>query len=522
MSTILHGTIQNDSLTATTDTTQVYGLAGNDTLTSANHDDVLLIGGSGDDLIQFSGGKGTLSGGNGSDTFAFYYNANHTVAAVIEDVDPTRDRIIVNGATTPQLISTASENDLIVSSADGYFSVTLTGVQEQKNYFDGTASEEIWNVLELTNDERESQGSALLTLNQDLTNGAAVRATEIVKTFGHTRPNGSSCFTVLNGEYSSTGENIAAGQSSASDVVAAWMNSSGHRANILNSGFTKLGVGHAQDTTGTYGNYWVQMFGGTSNDSITVTQNDMSKVPITAGTDTLFVDTYDNFTDNNDTSKWPSDWMFNPNVYTGGNQVISNYASGNKIYFGTDYTGATFDGNGNFLVGSSFGVLTVANVWDKIVDVSNMAGETFLAAYNAFLPSVIDGRVLSSRELIAGSSYGGDVIFAGTGGSSLWGGNDSANDVLIGNVRTDIFVSGKNEGSDSIVDAANTDTILLRDVTVSDIALTASDGYSVGIMFNTGNVLTISGTSGASADVMLADGSTYWYGYDSKQWYQTA
>ena len=53
----------------------------------------------------------------------------------------------------------------------------------------------------------------------------------------------------------------------------------------------------------------------------------------------------------------------------------------------------------------------------------------------------------------------------------------------------------------------------LRDVTV---------GNTVGILFNTGNVLTVSGTSGASADVVLADGSTYRYGYNSKQWYQTA
>ena len=50
MSTVLHGTIQNDSLTAAADSTQIYGLAGNDTLTSANCNDVLLIGGSGDDL----------------------------------------------------------------------------------------------------------------------------------------------------------------------------------------------------------------------------------------------------------------------------------------------------------------------------------------------------------------------------------------------------------------------------------------------------------------------------------------
>ena len=520
MSTVLHGTIQNDGLNVAADTTQVYGLAGDDTLTSANHGEVLLIGGSGDDLIQLSGGNGTLSGGAGKDTFAFYYSAAASVSAVIEDVDYAEDKIIVTGSTAPQLISTDSANDLVISSADGYFSVTLKGTRDTLTYFDGTAPEEVWDVLEFTNDERESQGSALLTLTQDLTDGASVRAQEIIKTFGHTRPDGSSCFTVLNGQYSSTGENIAAGQSSASDVVTAWMNSDGHRANILNSGFTKLGVGYAQDTTGTYAHYWVQMFGGSSQDTIAVTQNDLSRVPITAVAGNLLVPVT-TAADPNDSSTWPSDWMTNPNVYTGGNQTISDYASGNKIYFGADFAGATFDGVGNLLLGSSFGTLTVANIWNKIVDVSNMAGQTFLAAYESYLPGVIDGRGFSSRELIAGSSYGTDVIFAGDGGSSLWGGADTAADVLVGGGGEDIFVSGKSEGSDSVIDASAFDTVYLRDVTVSDIALTASDGNSVGIMFNTGNVLTVTGTSAASANFTLKDGSTYWYACNSKQWYQT-
>ncbi len=521
MSTVLHGTTQNDGLTVAADNTQVYGLAGNDTLTSANHGGVLLIGGSGDDLIQLSGGKGTLSGGAGKDTFAFYYSAAASVSAVIEDVDYADDKIIVTGSTAPQLAIADNGNDLIVSSGDGLFSVTLKGTRESKNYFDGTAPDGVWDVLELTNDERESQNLTPLTLNQDLTSGSSVRAQEIIKTFGHTRPDGSSCFTVLNGQYSSTGENIAAGQTSSSDVVTAWMNSSGHRANILNSGFTQLGVGYAQDSLGTYGNYWVQMFGGTSTDSITVTPNEMSRVPITSTTGNLLVPATI-VADPNDSSTWPSDWMTNPNVYTGGNQVISNYASGNKIYFGADFANATFDGVGNLLLGSSFGVLTVQNIWNKIVDVSNMAGQTFLAAYESYLPGVIDGRGFSSRELIAGSRYGGDVIFAGDGGSSLWGGSDVAADVLVGGNGTDVFVSGKSEGSDSFVDASAFDTVYLRDVTVSDISLTASDGNSVGILFNTGNVLTVTGTSAASADFVLADGSTYWYGFNSKQWYQTA
>ena len=78
--------------------------------------------------------------------------------------------------------------------------------------------------------------------------------------FSHTRPDGRSCFTALTDlgiSYGGAGENIAYGQSSPEEVMTAWMNSSGHRANILNSSFTKLGVGVYKS-----GNtiYWVQLF----------------------------------------------------------------------------------------------------------------------------------------------------------------------------------------------------------------------------------------------------------------------
>lgn len=56
------------------------------------------------------------------------------------------------------------------------------------------------------------------------------------------------------------GENIAAGQATASAVMQSWMGSAGHKANILNCAFTSLGVGHA--TGGSYGHYWTQDFGG--------------------------------------------------------------------------------------------------------------------------------------------------------------------------------------------------------------------------------------------------------------------
>ena len=520
MSAILHGDASGNVLIVTADTAQLYGLSGNDTLTSANHDGVLLIGGSGNDVLQFSGSNGTLSGGSGSDTFEFYYDMTHTVSAVIEDIDPDSDKIIVNGATTPQLTSTADDNNLIITSGDGYLNVTLLGVQEDKNYFDGTASEEVWDVLRLTNSERETQGLTWLTLNQDLTDGASTRANEIVTNFGHTRPNGESCFTVLNESYSSTGENIAAGQNSASSVVTAWMNSTGHRANILSGSFDKLGVGYTQNAAGTYQYYWVQMFGGTSNDTISLTQNELSKVSITAGTASVLPGTNETI-DPNDTSTWASDWIFSNNVYTGGNQTISDYTSGSKIYFGTDFTGANFDNAGNFYVGSSWGVLAVPNAWNKIIDVSNMAGQTFLVAYESFLPNALDGRALSGYEIIAGSGLGSDIIFAGNGGSSLWGGADFSSDTLVGGLGADLFTGGRFQGADIFINASAGDVVNFNDASLSDIVATYSDGLgTLALQFNTGNVVTIQGNDTLSAAINLTDSS--WRFNNATQTWQSA
>ncbi len=520
MSQILHGDAQGNWLIATADTTHLYGLAGNDTLTSANCADVLLIGGSGDDYLQLSGGNGTLSGGDGADVFAIYYSTTNSVSAVIEDIDPDADKIIITGDTTPKITSTANENDLIITSDDGYLSVTLKGEQEEKNYFDGTAPEEVWDVLRLTNAEREDENLSLLTLNQDLTDGASVRAVEIEETFGHTRPNGESCFTVLNESYTATGENIAAGQNSASSVVTDWMNSTGHRENILSGSFTKLGVGYAQDSLKYYGYYWVQMFGGTSNDTISLTQNELSTVPIVSVNGTPLNSTNENL-DASDSSNWPSDWIFNPNFYTGGWQAISNVVSGSKIYFGTEFTGANFDGAGNLLVGSSVGVLTVQNVWDKVIDVSNAAGKTFLTAYEAFWPGVLDGRVLSGYELIEGSNFGADIIFAGDGGSNLWGGSGSLSDTLVGGNGADLFTGGKYQGADTFINASAGDVVNLSDVSLSDIVATYSDGAgTIALQFNTGNVITIQGNDTLSAAINLADSS--WRFNQTTQTWQTA
>ena len=116
-------------------------------------------------------------------------------------------------------------------------------------------------VVELVNQERTKAGLNAVTLDQNIASAALVRAKEIETSFSHTRPNGSKFSTALTEQgvtFKGAGENIAWGQKSPEAVMQAWMNSEGHRANILNARFTKIGVGYYQNARGT--NYWTQLF----------------------------------------------------------------------------------------------------------------------------------------------------------------------------------------------------------------------------------------------------------------------
>ena len=115
-------------------------------------------------------------------------------------------------------------------------------------------------VVALVNAERAKYGLSALKVDSRVQQAAQVRAAETVQSFSHTRPNGSSFSTALTEagvSYTRSGENIAYGQSTPQQVVQAWMNSSGHRANILNESFTTIGVGYTV-SGGTA--YWAQLF----------------------------------------------------------------------------------------------------------------------------------------------------------------------------------------------------------------------------------------------------------------------
>ena len=126
-------------------------------------------------------------------------------------------------------------------------------------------NKEEWEILRLTNIERNKVGSVLLTMPEVLQNACSIREVELVESFSHTRPNGQKPFTAITGlSYSTAGENIykcdaKARAVSGENAMNSWMNSDGHRANLLKSGYNYMGVGvYDAEETGTA----VQLFAG--------------------------------------------------------------------------------------------------------------------------------------------------------------------------------------------------------------------------------------------------------------------
>lgn len=115
-------------------------------------------------------------------------------------------------------------------------------------------------VVKLVNAERAKAGLSALKEDWELSRVAKYKSQDMhdKKYFDHTSPTYGTPFTMMKNfgiSYKSAGENIAKGQRSAAEVVKAWMNSEGHRANIMSKNFTHIGVGYVAE-----GNYWTQMF----------------------------------------------------------------------------------------------------------------------------------------------------------------------------------------------------------------------------------------------------------------------
>ena len=169
-----------------------------------------------------------------------------------------KDNEIVNSNLEKEEVTDIEDKyyeDISKEDINEYDSITINNIQNENTYTDL-----INEVYEITNNYRSLVGVSSLTLDSSLVEAASIRAKELSDSFSHTRPNGSSCFTVLSElgiSYGTAGENIAAGYSSSQSVMEGWRSSSGHYQNIISSKFKKIGIG-VNIINNQY--YWVQIF----------------------------------------------------------------------------------------------------------------------------------------------------------------------------------------------------------------------------------------------------------------------
>ncbi|MBP2473204.1 uncharacterized protein YkwD [Crossiella equi] len=126
------------------------------------------------------------------------------------------------------------------------------------------------DILALTNAERAKAGCPALTLNAALGKAAGGHSADMAQRnfFDHVNPDGAGPVqraTAAGYRYRMLGENIYAGRRDARSAMTAWMNSAGHRRNILNCGYRELGVGYADRAGSRYRYYWTQVFGTPAN-----------------------------------------------------------------------------------------------------------------------------------------------------------------------------------------------------------------------------------------------------------------
>ena len=201
-------------------------------------------------------------------------------------------------------------------------------------------------------------------------------------------------------------------------------------------------------------------------------------------------------------------------VYNGGDKIINNYVEGELINL-TDFAGINLDEN-NFYILSNSGSLQVQNVRGKFVDYSYGGGDPIAYSYLGNGGGVIDGRAKNGRlGVMAGGNYSDNQIYAGSGGSSLWGGM-GGNDTLTGNIGYDEIFYVMGSGNDVIQNVDGNDVVNLLGVSLSQITYASIEDSKISADFADGGHLEIKSSAAVGFKV---EGVTYAANRADKTWY---
>ena len=208
-------------------------------------------------------------------------------------------------------------------------------------------------------------------------------------------------------------------------------------------------------------------------------------------------------------------------TYSGGDKTVSSYSENQKIVLATDFQGIEADG-GNFIVKSSSGQLTLQDVKGKFVTYCDRSsveaaysylGDSVVSSYSSYSSvdnsyNSINASVRSTYGILLGGDSVNDMIYAGSGGSSLYGGK-GGNDTLTGGDGYDEFVYKQGGGNDVILNASSTDFINLSDISLSQISSADVNLSGVTLGFQDGGSLNVQGnTSGITYQLSDGNGGT--------------
>ncbi len=255
-------------------------------------------------------------------------------------------------------------------------------------------------VITLLNEQRVNNGLSPLTADSTLTAAAMQRAAETVIYFSHTRPNGSRCFTAFDGGW--RGENIAAGQADPDEVITGWMNSTGHRKNILEANYTGVGVG-CFNYKGI--NFWVQCFSDITADGSVRTGTASATAAVSASTD--YINMSGKLAENTFSSAGETTTFTVSNNNVGWTYITATVDS-SSFNYSSSSSAAKVDPTGNVTVaGGGTAIITAATKKGSL-----SVSDTLTSTAPSLTPSITSITAGSGKVDLSWSSVSGAANYA--------------------------------------------------------------------------------------------------------------
>ena len=255
-------------------------------------------------------------------------------------------------------------------------------------------------VITLLNEQRVNNGLSPLTADSTLTAAAMQRAAETVIYFSHTRPDGSRCFTAFDGGW--RGENIAAGQADPDEVITGWMNSTGHRKNILEANYTGVGVG-CFNYKGI--NFWVQCFSDITADGAVRTGTASATAAVSASTD--YINMSGKLAENTFSSAGETTIFTVSNNNVGWTYITATVDS-SSFNYSSSSSAAKVDPTGNVTVaGGGTAIITAATKKGSL-----SASDTLTSTAPSLTPAITSITAGSGKVDLSWSSVSGAANYA--------------------------------------------------------------------------------------------------------------